>query len=224
MRIHDLAPEVRPREKAFAMGLGNLSDEELLALVIGQGVPGASALEIAQRLIRDFGGFRRLGAYPWRNYEQEKGVSHLKALAIGAVFEIARRTEGPFPEERPKTDPKGLYERYKALLRGFSQERFVLLMLDEKGRLIKEETMYVGTSQGVRYSEGEIIKELAMGQASDFVIAHNHPSGNAVPSKGELESTLHLAQEAAKLHIRLLDHLIVSEDSYFSFREAGKTL
>ena len=219
MKIKELAEELRPREKAMREGYEALSDEELLGLLIGVGVSGLNAVEIAHNLLNLYGGLKRMGAYSWRSYEGMRGVSEAKALSLGAVYEIARRINLPTLEKRPKTDPVSLSLRYQSLFANEVREKLILLMLDKKGSLIKELTMYQGTENGVRYAEGEVLKELASASASSFVMIHNHPSGLAAPTEKETEATYHLARESEKLSIRLLDHLIIGSDSYFSFKE-----
>jgi DNA repair protein RadC len=219
MRLEGI--EESAKRKAKEQGLASLSDEELLSLVLVGGVRGYGAKAIARNLLRFYGGLDRIGGHPWRSYLKMVGVSETKALSLAAVYEIGRRVSVPPLGERPSLDPGRLYLRYKALFGFETRERLLLLLLDKKGRLIVEKTLYMGTESGVRYSESEILKELLAGGCSSFVMAHNHPSGVAAPSKGETEATLHLASESAKLGIRLLDHLIVGENGYFSFKETG---
>jgi len=223
VRICDLSQASRPREKAASKGLAFLSDEDLLALILGKGVKGANAVEVAQNLLATFGGLKRMGSYHYRAYEKQRGVSHAKALALAAIFELAKRIRLPDLGEKPKLDPEILYHRYKVLFSSDARERVVLLELDKKGWLIKETTFYQGTESGVRYNESEIIKELAANQAVSFVMVHNHPSGRAIPSPNETEATFHLGAECLKLGIHLKDHLIISEDGYFSFLNQPQT-
>jgi len=190
---------------------------------MGKGVKGANALEVAQNLLAAFGGLKRMGTYNYRSYEKERGVSHAKALALAAVFELAKRIRLPDLGDKPKLDPETLFRRYKEMFSSDTRERVVLLELDRRGSFIKETTIYQGTESGVRYNESEIIKELAANQAVSFVMVHNHPSGRAVPSSNETEATFHLGAECLKLGIHLKDHLIISEDGYFSFLNQPQT-
>ncbi|MCI2111248.1 MAG: DNA repair protein RadC [Bacilli bacterium] len=219
MRFRDLSPERRPREKAVSEGLSSLSDEELLALLLGKGTNGRNAVEVAHELLDSFGGLKRMGSRPWRSYEGTPGVGMAKALSLGALCELSRRIALPDLGPKPKLDGESLFKRYHALFGGDPRERLALLELDRQGFLIKEELMYEGTASGVTLNPAEIVKELAQSGAASFYLIHNHPSGIAAPSEKETAATYRLKEECRKLDIVMRDHLIIGATGYFSFLE-----
>lgn len=194
-----------------------LSDEELLSLCIGGGAKGVSALELSHNLLVAFGGLSNLPSFGYRSYMELRGMSLSRALSLSALMALSKRLSSGSLEKKPSLKGADLYRRYRALWAGEHRERLLLLELGRGGKLIREKTMYFGTESGVRYSEAEIIRELASSKASSFVMVHNHPSGLPVPSKGEMEQTAHLAGSCGKLGIRLEDHLIIGKEGYFSF-------
>jgi DNA repair protein RadC len=220
MRISEMPEELRPREKAWRHGLSSLSDSELLALLIGKGAKGHSALEIAEDLLKEYRSFSALGYADPTSFTSEKGLSQVKALELGAVFEAARR----YGQEAVPTDhgeASALYERHRHDLGEAMSEHFLLLLYDRQGRLLKEKTLFIGDEKSLLSSNKIILSEALSCRSSSFVIMHNHPSGNPLPSLGELSLTKNLARKAQELGLSLSDHLIVSAYAYYSFAENG---
>jgi DNA repair protein RadC len=220
MRISEMPEELRPREKAWRHGLSSLSDIELLALLIGKGAQGHSALAIAEDLLKEYRSLSALGYADPTSFTSEKGLSQVKALELGAVFEAARR----YGQEAVPTDggdARALFERHRHDLGEATTEHFLLLLYDRQGRLLKEKTLFIGDEKGLLSSHKVILSEALSCRSSNFVILHNHPSGNPLPSQGELSLTRALADKAHELGLRLADHLIVSAYAYYSFAENG---
>lgn len=220
MKIHDLPLEERPREKALEHGLESLSDAELLGLIIARGTRGHSALEIAKELLAIYQNFQGLAIANPDAFSELKGLSKIKALELGAVFELSRRRESEsVPED--SYEPSDLFERLVGVLGQSKQEKLLLLLYSRQGHLLKEKTLFVGTEDSLSASKKLILGEAVAAGASSFVIVHNHPSGDPLPSPGELVSTSALQSTALSLGLRLLDHLIISEGAFYSFSENG---
>lgn len=219
MRIKDLPREVRPREKARQFGIESLSDIELLALLIGSGVKQHSAIEIASELLKTYQSISTLSKADMMSLNSQKGLSVISSLKLLGVFEIHKRLNNPInrKSEIIKSSLK-IYERY-AYLGDYDQEVFVLVMLNEKCEILREKMLYVGTSESMPFNLKEIITQLLLAKTRKFYMIHNHPDGSNFPSKEDKISTSYLQSSAEDLEIYLLDHLIITKDKYFSFKE-----
>ena len=222
MKIQDLPLENRPREKAIRFGIDSLSDEELLALLIGSGIQGLSALEIASDLIKTYHSMYSLANANYFSLCKQKGLKKKKALNLLAVFEFHNRLNSP--QYKMKTAVSGsaeIYARYQ-YLENFQQEVLCLVMLDTKKNIIKEKTLYKGTENQTPISTKEILTELLVGGAKYFYLIHNHPSGNFNPSNNDVLMTRYLDGKVLELGICMLDHIIISSNGYFSFNEKNE--
>jgi len=220
-RIKDLPEEDRPREKALTHGVESLNVSELLALVIGSGVNGSSAIEIAQKLLFDFHGLANLFRAPYLSISQTNGISKVRALSLCATFELSKRLERiEYLESRERMDATGVYRYFHESFVKERKESLHVLMFNKKGEIVKEQRIYQGTKKGLLLSHKEIVVELLLNYASSYILAHNHPSGNPVPSEEDIERTLELARESKELGITMFDHVVVGDDGYYSFRES----
>jgi DNA repair protein RadC len=218
-KIQSLLPEARPREKACAHGVESLDIAELLALVIASGVEGHSALEIANRLLSDFQGLVHLSEAPYLSIAQSPGLSKVKALQISAVFELSKRLEkAAFIESANSLSASEVYARYH---QGEpAEEGLVLLILNHKGEIIKERQLEPGSSSAFEIPKKKLVVELLVNYASSYILAHNHPSGNPLPSEEDIKKTLQLATETKSLGITLRDHIVMGSQGYYSFKES----
>lgn len=218
MRLDEFPLERRPREKARLSGLGSLSDEELLALLLAHGYQGVNAVELARDLLNRYLSFSGLASCPLTALEEQKGVKKAKALELAAVFEVARRWKSSAPLQWPYV-PKQLYERYAQSLGESPDEKLVLLLLNRRGSLLYERLLYQGSSDEIAFAEKAILSAGLAHNASFLLLAHNHPGGNPLPSSEDLTFTHDLARRLGGFDLRLLDHLIVAGGSYYSFKE-----
>lgn len=218
MRIADLPISERPREKALQKGLAGLSDAELLALLIGQGVKGDSALEIANRLLASYSSLYAMTNASVQLLSETRGISTKKALLLSAAFEIGKRVASFRKEERYYV-PREVAARYMAIYKGSSNESLYLLVYGNKGRLLLEKEIAIGGIKGVESDEGTVLSSVLGVKGKGFILVHNHPSGEAYPSVEDRTFTLSLAHTASRLGLRLLDHLIIGEEEYYSFLE-----
>ncbi|MCQ2742131.1 MAG: DNA repair protein RadC [Bacilli bacterium] len=218
-KIKDLPLDSRPREKALALGVDKLSDAELLAILIGSGVAGSSALDIANTLLSDYKGLYGLSNAPWLSISQMKGISDVKALSLEASFELGRRVrrvteEGALLHD----DPEFIYSYYKASLQKDKRESLIVLLFNKRRRLIKEKKMYIGTAEMVPFSPKEILAEALINSASSIILIHNHPEGLSVPSGEDVRLTRELQKTASSIGLRLRDHIIIGSGNFYSFK------
>jgi DNA repair protein RadC len=221
MRLQALPKELLPREKARRQGLSSLSEAELLALLLGSGVAGHNALEVATDLLIRYGGLAGLASADYRGYAEEPGLSLVRSLALGASFELARRLALSPPGEAISLKPEELALRFRPLFRQGHGEAAFLILLDGRHHLLKQVPLGQGNDEAVAFSATSLLSEALQEKARSFILVHNHPSGLALPSQGEIALTVTLAEKAAEFHLRLIDHLIVAPQTSFSFAGNG---
>ncbi|MFA5480927.1 MAG: DNA repair protein RadC [Bacilli bacterium] len=222
MRIKDLPISERPREKALRYGIESLSNIEVLALIVSQGVKGSSALDIASLLISGANGIHNLTKMSLDNVQKIAGLSRITALRLMAVFEVYKRLDkAEIDALDERLTAEIIFKKYKEEFATASQEQFIIVLLNRRGQFQFEKRMYKGTADRFPLSVSEIIGELLSHNCSSFIIVHNHPNGKIEPSDDDLIATKVIAEEAAKLRIFLRDHVIISEHAYFSFSDRG---
>lgn len=221
--FNSLPKEDRPYEKCIRYGVKALTNRELLAVVLRTGSRGCSVLELSGELLKlvpereGFTGIRRLGI---DELSALKGIGKVKAVQLKCMLEIARRMSR---EEAGKgicfRNPAAVAEFYMEDLRHEEQEVLLLLMLNQKGRLLKEKYMFKGTVNASVVSPREIFLEALSARAVQIILLHNHPSGDARPSKEDLNVTRRIEKAGSLLGISLTDHIIIGEHTYVSFWE-----
>lgn len=218
-RISDLPMEMKPREKALKMGISTLSNEELLALILCSGYKGKNVIELSRDILYEYQGFSGLANLHPETLCAIKGVSKAKALSLLASFEIAKRSlaEAPYMS---LPDARSIYRHY-SLKGALTEEELLFLAFDKTKKLRREKKLYSGDECSTFASQRGIIKEAVLSGFPYFAILHNHPSGKALPSCGEIEFTVKLKEKGKELGYSLLDHLIISKGGYFSFKENG---
>lgn len=219
-RINELPIYERPREKALRFGFDQLSDAELLAIIIGSGYHGESAKEVAENLITSYNGIVELSKTPLSSLKKIKGIKELKALEIATVFELHKRLSIKENEaELEAVDSDFLYKKYRHVLKNERQEVLALVLVNRKNSIIFERTLYRGTEDDVIFSYKEIWRELLIHQAKGFYLIHNHPSQDAIPSVKDKIFTDELFLQGEKMLTPMLDHIIIGENSYYSFKK-----
>lgn len=222
MRIADLPPELRPRERLLARGATALTDAELIAILLRTGIGGMSAIELGQSLIDRFGSLSRLLAATAPELEAIRGLGIAKRAELLAITEIQRRaltallTEGTVLDSAQRVT-MFLRHRFNTLL----NESFVGLFTDVQYRLIAVEDFGSGALQRVAIYPREIIRAALRHNAAAVVFAHNHPSGRAEPSDLDKTLTKKLQDAMGCIEVSLLDHLIVTPEEIWSFRSNG---
>jgi len=222
MLIKDLPEDARPREKLLARGPGALSDAELLALLLRTGLPGKNALQLGQELIDKFGGIAGLLQTPHEALKSIRGLGPAKRAELVAVLELARRALVEKLQEKTLFDsPQSVRDYLQLQLGSRPHEIFAVLFLDSQHRLIALEELFRGTlTQTSVYPREVVVRALALNAAS-VVLAHNHPSGTAQPSRADEALTQTLKAALALVDVRVLDHFVVTSSKAVSMAEMG---
>jgi DNA repair protein RadC len=222
MVLKDLPPDARPREKLLARGPASLADAELIALLLRTGLPGTSVLQLAQQLLTEFGGLTGLLQAEPDDLKRIKGLGPAKRAEMSAVLELARRSLAQELMQRPLFDSTTRVKEYLRLqIGGREHEVFVVLFLDAQNRLIRLEELFRGTLTQTSVYPREVVKRALELNAAAVVLAHNHPSGAAEPSRADEFLTQTLKSALGLIDVRVLDHLVVTRSEAVSFAERG---
>jgi DNA repair protein RadC len=220
--IRDWPRAERPREKLLDRGPQALSDAELLAVLLGSGTKGRSAVEVARRHIAAFGSLRELLAADRPKWANKKGVGPARYAALQAALELARRhLRETMRIGSALAAPDATRKFLLAQLRDRPYEVFCCLYLDNRYRLIAFEELFRGTIDGANVHTREVLRQTLLHNASALILAHNHPSGIMEPSHADEFITRRLKDALALMDVRVLDHFIVGDGSCFSFSEHG---
>jgi DNA repair protein RadC len=229
LRVKDLAVGERPQERLEKHGAVALSDTELLAMLLRSGSKGHNVLTIAQRLITEAGSLARLIAWTPEDFRRLKGIGRVKALQLIAVMEVARRVlEQQEPADRAFEKPAEVLAHFASLLAGLEIEKFWVLCLNRKNRLIKQVEITSGTATNTLSHPREVFREAIRHGATAVICVHNHPSGDPAPSSADIQITRQLREAAKAVDIMLQDHIVVGRIQadprglgFYSFRQSG---
>lgn len=222
MSIKDLPAAARPREKLLALGPAALADAELLALLLRSGVRGAGVLQLAGALLERFGGFAGLLQAGLAELAGVRGLGPAKRAELAAVVEIARRALAQRLAAAPVFESPAVVKDYLRLQLGAREhEVFAVLFLDVQHRLLKLDEMFRGTLGQTSVYPREVVRRAMAHNAAAVILAHNHPSGVAEPSRADEFLTQSIKNALALVDVRVLDHLVVGRDAVVSFAERG---
>ncbi|WP_371743033.1 DNA repair protein RadC [Polynucleobacter sp. AP-Ainpum-60-G11] len=220
--ITDWPKMEQPREKLRTLGAAALSDAELLAIFLRVGVKGKTAVALAEDLLHHFGNLPRLLSCTPAELTQIHGMGISKWPQIQAAYELVKRSlEETLSQESVFSSPAYVREFLQARFGRLPHEVFLCLYLDSRLHLIECQELFRGSLTHTAVYPREILKEALSRNASALIVAHNHPSGNPLPSIADQELTKMLAKALQLVDIPLLDHCIVSESGFFSFSDAG---
>ena len=212
----------RPREKLLERGAHALSDAELLALLLGSGIKGGSAVELARRLIADFGSLRNLLSAQAPRCLAQKGIGPARYAILNAAVELTRRHFREALRLGPAlTAPEATRTFLVAQLRDRPYEVFCCLYLDNRHRLIAFEELFRGTIDRAGVHPREVLRQTLLHNAAAVILAHNHPSGVLEPSQADELITRRLREALALVDVRVLDHFIIGDGHCYSFSEHG---
>ncbi|VVA43245.1 conserved hypothetical protein [Candidatus Roizmanbacteria bacterium] len=221
--LHDLPTEERPRERLVKYGIESLSLQELLTLIISRGVKGEPVNNISQKLIIIFGTLDKLSEASIEELKKVKGLGLAKACQLKACFEISKRLtqEGNLNINKSVIikSPKDLFPLLKEKIINFHKEYFMVASLDNRNKIINIDTVSVGTLNSSLIHPRETFEVAIKNHAAAIIICHNHPSGELKPSEDDLVVTQNLVKAGKLLGIEVADHLIITKDGYFSFKE-----
>lgn len=219
MRMADLSPEQRPRERLLAGQGDHLGDAEVLALLLGTGQRGRSATDLAHALLAEHGGLAGLLAMGPRQWAACPGLGQARAGQLWAVLELARRL-GRGPGRPRLVSPQAVGAHLLPACRGWTEERFGLLALNARSELLAERILSLGTATATLVTPREFYREALRFGAVRAVAFHNHPSGDPSPSPEDRALTRRLRAAGEELGVPLADHVILGGDRFHSFRAA----
>lgn len=223
LSIKQWAVEDRPREKMLAKGVRSLSEAELIAILIGSGSLEESAVELSKRVLASANNnLNELGKKTIGDYQKFKGIGPAKAITISAAMELGRRRKESSPLEKTKVvSSADAAAIFKPLLSDLSYEEFWILMLNRNNQFIDTFRVSQGGLSGTVIDVRIILKTAIDKLACSLILCHNHPSGNLVPSEADKEITRKIKEAGKHMDIPVLDHIIIGNDSYFSFADEG---
>jgi len=228
-RLKDLAVHERPQERLSRLGAAALSDTELLAMMLRSGTAKWDVLALSSHLIRMAGSLHQVVRMSKEDFLQVDGIGEVKALQLVAIMEVARRVIQAEKVEQPLLDRADkVFAELQPLLTGLEVEKFQVLCLNRKNRLIRRVEATSGTASSSLVHPREVFREAIRMGASSVIVAHNHPSGDPAPSAADIRVTRQLREASAVIGIDLLDHIIVGEviadprqQGYYSFHDSG---
>ncbi len=223
MNIKSLAEDERPREKLLAKGKNSLSDAELLAIIIGSGSKNESSVHLAQRILSSVNNnWNELAKLSISDLCKFNGIGKVKAIEITASLEVGRRKSLQEALKREKiSSSKDAFDILQPIIGDHTFEEFWVLFLSRSNQILSKEKISQGGITGTVVDSRLIFKHALELNAVSIIISHNHPSGNLQPSKADLQLTQEIKDGGKLLNINLIDHLIITQTSYFSFADEG---
>jgi DNA repair protein RadC len=220
--IRDWPANERPREKLLNRGPAALSDAELLAIFLRTGVTGKTAVDLARDLLREFGGLRALLEADRQQFCDHHGLGNATFAQLQAVLEMARRyLQEQLHRGNSLENPDATRQFLASKLRHLPYEVFACLFLDNRHRVIDFEELFRGTIDGASVHPREVVRRALHHNAAAIILAHNHPSGVAEPSRADVQLTQRLADSLRLVDVRVLDHVVVGDGDGVSFAERG---
>jgi DNA repair protein RadC len=224
LNINQWAEEDRPREKLMRLGAGALTNAELMAILIGSGSPKESAVDLMKRILNDCdNNLNKLGRMSIRELQVYNGMGPAKAVSILAACELGKRRQMEKVQERKDLgSPQAIYDYMRPIMQDLDTEEAWIILMNQNYRLIKEERLSHGGITETLVDVRLIVKEALLNNATIVALCHNHPSDNARPSKEDDRLTERVKKACELMRIYLLDHVIVTESNYYSYREKGR--
>ncbi len=218
--LRDLPQEERPRERLKKVGVDNLSLPELLALIVEKGRRGENVLSIAQNLISHFGNLTKIKEASIEELEQVDGIGFATACKLKAAFKLGEKAQNISVNYGQKIQSaKSVFELLKNDLGNKKKEHFEILSLDARNKLISIDDISIGTINANLVHPREVFKTAIRRLSSSIILIHNHPSGDPEPSEADIKITKRLVEAGKLIDISVLDHIIVSQNKFFSFKD-----
>ncbi|HZK11049.1 MAG TPA: DNA repair protein RadC [Atribacterota bacterium] len=220
--VKDWPDEERPRERLVKHGVDCLTDAELLGIILVKGYQGKTSVELAKDLLSETKSLRKLDSLSYPEMSSVKGIGLAKFAQIKAALEIGKRLLRETNSSKKKIhNALDLVNYYGPCMRDLKKEKFKVIMLDVKNKIIKDIDISVGSLTESIVHPREVLKEIIKESAASVIFLHNHPSGESNPSKNDLDITERLASACELVGVKVLDHIILGEDDYFSFAQEG---
>ena len=220
--VRDLPRQERPRERLQKFGPEALSAQELLALVIGRGIPKKSVMNIAQELLARFGNIKAISQATIEELSQIRGIGLAKAAQLKACFELGKREDlEPELKNFDIKDPEAVVKAIRVSIKDKAKEHFKLILLNPRNKIIGISTISIGTLNASLVHPREVFKDAITHSAASVVLAHNHPSGDPEPSEDDIKITKKLVDSGKILGIEVLDHIIIAKNGFKSLANEG---
>jgi DNA repair protein RadC len=226
LKIHEMSPQDRPREKLANHGAQSLSDSELIAILLRTGIPGSNAVDVARTLLTRHQSLSGLARCSVKEIASTKGVGFAKAVQLAAAFGLGSRLARESLARSRIDTPELVYELLGADMRALLKESLRVILLDTRHQLMRIEEISLGSLNESIAHPREIFRPALIYSAYAVIVAHNHPSGDPTPSESDHRLTRRLAEASQLLQIGFLDHVIIGsptagKSSFFSFKQAG---
>jgi len=220
--IKELSEDDRPRERLKKFGVSNLSDSELLAVLIRSGTKGYSAIEVARDMISKHSTLSNIASSDFSEFKRFKGLGETKAITLAAAFEIGKRLQSePFELKEKVQKPQDIANYYIPILRNEKAEVFRTLLLNSANKIFRNIEISRGILNASLVHPREVFKIAISESAASIILLHNHPSGNPEPSKEDIHITRQLVDSGKVIGISIYDHIIIAGNKYCSFAEMG---
>jgi DNA repair protein RadC len=218
--IRDLPADEKPRERLRALGAGQLSNPELIAILLRTGMKGENVLRMSTRVISGFGGLAGLARSSFAELCETNGISEAKACQILAAFELGRRAASLLPEDRAIIrNPEDIHNLLGAEMSMASQERLRVVLLTAKAEVISVQDVYQGTVDSAQVRISEVLRPAVRENCPSVIVVHNHPSGDPTPSPEDILITRRMKQSAEMMDIEFNDHIIIGNRGFVSLKE-----
>jgi DNA repair protein RadC len=212
----------RPRERLYWSGPGALADAELLALQLGSGTRGRSAVDVAREVLATYGSLNALAGREAAELARVRGVGRAKAARLVATFELSRRLRGRAPARRlVLSSPADVYAAYGPLMEDLPHEVFRIALLDAKNGLLRDRVISEGSLSSSLVHPSRVFKPAIVESAVSVILLHNHPSGDPTPSREDVRLTRQLVECGHLLDLKIHDHVIIGRARYVSLSEEG---
>jgi len=225
MKIKDLPDSSKPRERFLKFGAEALSDAELFAIILRTGSKGDNVIEMSNRLISKFG-LTNLFDSSLKELQEVNGIGPNKAMQILAIAELSKRYENEksgVNKINKITCAEDVFKLFHRRLRDKKQEHFFILMLNSQNNIIAEQEISKGVLDAAIIDPRAIFKPAIKNSAGKIILVHNHPSGNPEPSEEDLNITERIIKAGEEISIKVLDHVLIAKDGWWSWKEKAKT-
>lgn len=224
MKIKDWSNDERPRERVMALGPEAVSNAELLAILIGSGTPEVTSVDLMRIVLSEHGdSLRALGTLSRQELEKYNGIGPAKAVAIQAAMELGKRllleTKGPKAKFTSSADA---HDYFRVKMSDMPHEECHLLLLNVKNQFMGHHVVSRGGISESSVDVRLVLRHALIAGAPNLILAHNHPSGNPMPSRQDDDLTMRLQKACQTMALRLLDHIIIGDDSYYSYADEGR--
>jgi DNA repair protein RadC len=216
MLIREIISNERPREKLQRYGSASLTNAELLAIILQTGTKGESVLELSSRLTSK--GLNNLNFLSLNELKNIKGIGTAKASQILSIFELNKRISFTTNQSNPIKSPKDVFNYCSPKLSNLDRECFMILHLDTRNKVIRDEVISLGTLNSSLVHPREVFKSAIKESANSVILVHNHPSGDTEPSEEDQDVTKKLTEAGELLNIKVLDHVIIGKNTWYSFK------